>query len=475
MRKIHIITLHLMLLNFTVIAAPTGNSLFSISPSETNLYLSSRGSASVLYSVTNNSRASATPSITLDYESAGKNLTLASNTCDVELAPAGNCTFRVLISGANQPETFTLTPRICGFNGFICSIPPQAVTVKVTRPAAGLPPRAYVEVYNSDANALILKGININNPSDVISAEIQDSNVSSSVNSVAISPDGSKVYATYSDGFVAFFNATSNELSYEGSVNIDSSFSFWSVPKNMQMAITPDGSALFISRYTPPSFDAPPSLFRINLGPTSEQSSVTTFRNIVNTSGLVISPDGKTVYAATSEDYIVALPVDADTNASGQHITGLIDNQIHLGLAIDSAGTTLYVANIALPSFLPEPVISVFSVDGLKGNAESWVWPTLIFNPVGLAISAEGTKLYAAGTDNVKIFSLNDSSPALYSTIPIVGAFGLALSLEGSKLYVTQSGDSSGTTTSIINTADLTTSSIALDGSSSTIGQFIGP
>jgi sugar lactone lactonase YvrE len=471
-----------ILLGSTATAVPLGNTLFTITPSITSLYLSSNGAGNVMYTVTNNSTTGATPAITPGYQSSGNNLTIGSNTCNVSLSPGASCTFRVLISGANQPASFTITPRACGFNGFICSVASSAVTVTVTQPATGLPSRAYEEVINADDSTTTLLGININNTSDVLSANL---NFTSVINSVVISPDGSKVYATENDTggetAVAFFDVSSDNMVLNRVVLIPE-FSLRNSPaSSMQMAITPDGSTLFITRYTGVGlqsakniFVPAASFFRIDL--TSDASVATVIADpdhiLTSPRGLVVSPDSKTVYVGTDTDYIVALPVNAvSVNSSNKIAQGQIPANEHFGLAIDSAGNKLYVGNYADGS------VSVLTVNGMQvDSVETILDGEGYVGASGLAVSPDGATLYVAenGSQGVVAVSVNNSSGLVQPGIN--GAFGLGLSSDGKTLYVSQMEDGLQITT-VINASNFlaTPTTVDIGGVSFTIGQFVGP
>jgi len=483
MRNLTKLIFSLILLGGVSLSAHSGNTLFGITPSETSLTLPSNGSANVMYTVTNNANTNATPSVIVGYQSSGNNLTLSSNTCNVSLSPGASCTFRVLISGVNQPERFTITPKVCGFDGFICSTTDTAVTVTIVTPAPGLVTRAYEEIVDNNELTTTLLGININNTSDVISYNLSFTDV---INSVVISPDGSKVYATQHDGggsSVAFFDVTSDSLILTQVVHIPEVFLHISpAPNNMQMAITPDGSALFITRYSGigllplnKTFIPSASFFRIDL--TSDSSTVTTITDpdsvLTSPRGLVISPDSKTVYVGTDANYIVALPVNADTvHTSNKIAEGSIPEDNHIGMAIDSAGNKLYVANET------EGSVSIITVNGTQAHFEETILNSSEFSGAsGLVVSLDGETLYVAETDNDSVLAVPLNTPDSPLVQPsIAGAFGLSLSPNGSLLYVAQADDFANTTT-IINTENfLASPSILFIGDPSlTIGKFIGP
>jgi len=480
MRNTIKIIFSLILLGSTSLAA-LGNTLFTITPSVTNLNLSSNGSSSVMYTVTNNASISTTLSITPNYKSSGSNLTIASNTCTGVLSSNASCTFRIFISGSNQPASFTITPKVCGFNGFICSVSSSTAVVIVNRSASGLPTRAYEEVTNNNSLTTTLLGININNTSDKLSFNL---NYTSNVNSVVVSPDGSKVYAVQRESggnaSVAIFNVTSDSLILNRVVTL-SGVSLRTAPAyNMQMALTPDGSTLFIIKYRgvglrpSDTFSAPLPLFRIDL--TSDASVATVIADpdhiIRGVMGLIVSPDSKTLYVGTNSDYIVAMPVNAvSVNSSNIIVQGSIPADNHIGLAMDPAGNKLFVGNQASGS------VSILAVNGMQANFEETILNNGAYSgTAGLVVSPDGETLYVAQNYNNSVLSvpLNDPDMTIIQS-GIVGAFGLSLSPNGSKLYVTQSENGINTTT-VINTANFVAppSIISIDGSSLTIGKFIG-
>jgi len=327
-----------------------------------------------------------------------------------------------------------------------------------------------------------LLGININNTSDVISYDLD---FTPNVNSVVISPDGSKVYAAQHNGgsaSIAFFDVTSNSLILNRVVILSGGDFLHGVSSSLQMAIKPDGSSLFISQYNDVgflplknTFRPPVSFFRIDL--TSDTSTATSIADpdgiLRSSRGLVVSPDNKFVYVGTDTNYIVALPVSADSvDASNIIAEDSIPYDNHLGLAIDSAGNKLYVGNQS------EGSVSIITVNGMQAYVEGTILDNTDYNGAsGLAVSPDGTTLYVAETGSNSVLAVplnNPGSPLVQDSI--AGAFGLGLSPNGSTLYVTQLDDGVDTTT-VINAADFmaSPSSISIGGISLTIGQFIGP
>lgn len=466
----------LILFSQTFMVIAQGNTLFSIKPSETTLYLSSNASASVLYEITNNSSEKTLPSITLGYKSSGKNLTIGSNTCNVELLPNTSCTFRALISGANQPETFTINPRVCGFNGFVCSVSSMPVTVNVTR--VNLPTRAYEEV-DTVVGDKVLIGININDTSDIISASLGSIQ---NINSVVSSPDGSKLYAIYDNNHIAFFDVQSSDLRLIQTYNLEFLSAmpgfYTDVLPAFQMAITPDGTSLFVVGPHAPSltsmFVVPLTLYRFDL--TTDPATIHVIgqpHNLLQVeAGLVVSPDGKTLYISSSPNVVVAMPVNANSISSNDIISpGSMPIDDHLGIAIDSAGSKLFVANNEAGS------VSIFKITDGVTTFDRTILEGPYSGASGLAVSPDGETLYVAETNISKVLAVALSTPvSVFSWNTISQPFGLGLSPNGSLLYVTQIDTSLNKTTVIDTTNYLATlTEIDIFGISNTIGKFMGP
>lgn len=58
-------------------------------------------------------------------------ITLNNNTCTT-LAVGATCSFIVSLQGINQSTEFTLMPRICAYNGAVCSVPVLNNRIRVT-------------------------------------------------------------------------------------------------------------------------------------------------------------------------------------------------------------------------------------------------------------------------------------------------------------------------------------------------------
>jgi chitinase len=106
--------------------------ILSIVPSITSTTLKANSVTEVSYTVTNNAGPMTGIIINPAYQTNGQpsGITLTNNTCS-SLGQGGICTFSLLISGANQPSTFEIRPRMCAFNGLVCSVPVETNILNV--------------------------------------------------------------------------------------------------------------------------------------------------------------------------------------------------------------------------------------------------------------------------------------------------------------------------------------------------------
>ena len=124
-------------------ALPQGGSILAVAPSVTSQVVSPTGEASVRYTLSNTGTASI-PSISInpDWQQNGSSLhglSLNNDHCSGQMiAQNTDCTFDLVISGANQPTQFTVTPKVCGFNGAFCAQPTIANQLAVSISSATL-------------------------------------------------------------------------------------------------------------------------------------------------------------------------------------------------------------------------------------------------------------------------------------------------------------------------------------------------
>jgi hypothetical protein len=112
------------------------NPVFNIVPDTLSIALSTAGTRTVNYTVTNDTSQNISKiGIEPSYLTTGNadGIFLDTDHCsDQTLAPNGSCTFRVLLDGDEQITNFILRPRVCGYDGLICSVPLASNEVQVT-------------------------------------------------------------------------------------------------------------------------------------------------------------------------------------------------------------------------------------------------------------------------------------------------------------------------------------------------------
>ena len=469
-----------------LMANPLGKTLFSIAPSTTSITVASNAETSVVYTLTNNSSATipaiATQYITPGYNSSGSGLSVMDNTCSSALPPiTGHCTFRVLIP-AGQASSFVMAPKVCGFNGSLCSFSANPVAVTVNN-VSSLTTRAYEEItpipeigkLGIGENYLI--GINVNNTANIIHAATNPLSGNAGSSGVVISPDGSKVYATDYDATnglsVEVYDVTSTALVPFTNIPVATAgqCNYYAA----EMAGTPDGSKLFVTvhegsceskNHALRSVDTS-TIFSINTA-THVSTTLSSLRDQTDPAGVVVSPDGQTVYVGLFGTNIIAFPSSATASTTGTLIPG-VGNSWHSGLAMDPAGGTLYVGNDALGT------VSVIPINGTTLTGEITTLTVASNNPNlgGVVISADGKTAFISNTVANTVTAVPVAGVGNLVQTSAAGTFGLALTPDGSALYAP--GSYPGGYTSVMNATDLSLTEIALPGKSHTIGQFIGP
>jgi len=466
-------------------ASDTSTTTFDISPAVTAITLSSDGSTSVLYTITNNWQSPASIpgiSVTPGYDTAGQNLSIQSSTdtCDgATLAPRATCTFRVIIPGANQPSSFTLNPRVCGFYGATCSYAQlQPVAVSVYTPL--FPTRAY-EQLDTSGTGYQLVGINVANTSDIIRTSLS-AFISSNTGAVAVSNDGSTVYVagnTVSGPVIQVYTVSASSLTLSKTINLTSttdSFDF-------AMALTPDSTKLFIAAKNTTNSNKS-NIYSVKTSSGSVTTLASNVSLLVGTNSVVASPDGTTVYISTNYPSgsggtgILAFSTTATSVSSSDFMSGIspaLPSDDHPALAMDPGANILYVANKAAATLYQ------ITVSGTTGSVDYYDIPigdaTSTSNPKGMAVSADGSTVYVTRNNDNKVTSLNAANNNFNAknSATITSPFGAALTPDGTQLYITET--TGGTNTAVVNTSAFTTAPtlVSVGQGSETTGNFMGP
>ncbi|WP_427912923.1 hypothetical protein ACPWT1_20235 [Ramlibacter sp. MMS24-I3-19] len=186
------------------------------------------------------------------------------------------------------------------------------------------------------------------------------------------------------------------------------------------VAVTPDGSRVYISNRTASDFEGSVSVID-----TATNAVLATIPVPGSPYGVAVSPDGAQVYVANHHQQKISV-ISTQTNA----IVANIDVAVKpFQVAVTPDGATVYVScqdvcdRITAISTATNTVKAYILV---PGGAQS-----------GLDVSPDGSKLYAS-SNGAAMSVLDAASGTLLSTIPIgTSTFGVAVSPDGSKVYAT--------------------------------------
>ena len=479
-------------LSVTVFATPLGVTAFSATQLTTNATDESIGQTSVQYTVTNNATKNI-PNISIapNWNSSAGGLSLSNDTCSGQtLTPAQSCTFDVAIPGRNQPSSFTLQPKVCGFNGNLCSQAASTFPVSVVQHT--LPVRVYEVIFPSDISTEKLVGINIANTSDIIQATVPTP--TNTDGPLAISPDGSKVYMSHSNGDGTYsllvFTVTTHSLSLTD-VSYALSYSGHNLSAPGQIAITPDGNTLYITDYGYSGTGYP--VYRIDLTNPNYSTAVTGISDdtddmAISPKGIVVSSDGKTVYLANSSstpNNIFSFP-NSSTTTSLSTIAHETDLTAISALLISSDNSTLYAAGQSSATSLPAVIEQYNIADNF--SVENTFSPTPDDNGSisSATLSPDNTSIYTiVNNSDYLLYSVNTATmtaPA-GTTFPYHTVMGvnnhpsIAYSPDGSAVSILNYG-ASGNLTALFNPStpsSVTTVNPAISGTmyTHTWGSFI--
>jgi len=231
---------------------------------------------------------------------------------------------------------------------------------------------------------------------------------------VAVSPDGSRVYAGNMSGTLDIIDTATATLATTSLPNFGAIYGF---------ALSPDGTRGYVLKSQDNKFA---------VIDTATNTVLTEIFGVSSPYGIVASKTGSTVYVANSNFQAGSVTViDTATNTvTGNISVGPMPKQ----LALSPDGTKLYVTN---------------TNSGAGSNSVSVIdtaWETVVDTLTGFAapygIAASATRLYA-GNQNTNTLSVVDVDPmsATYNTLIAtlnVGSqpFGVTLTPNGSQVWV---------------------------------------
>jgi YVTN family beta-propeller protein len=423
-----------------------GGPILTIAPSATQATVRSDSQTTVTYTVTNNANAavnqiSINPTSGTTGQAGGISLT-ANNCAGATLASGGQCTFGVVIQGANQPSTFIVRPSVCFFNSRLCSQSTQENILTITVVAINHALRAYMGMRS---------GAYIN---QILPVEVSNNSVGTPgpgfsfgiliPSGVALSADGETLYVANQG------DQSLKVVDVSGAVpTITASISVGTTPAGI--AITPDGNTAYVA----------------NEG-SNNVSVVNLQTNVVTTTisggftlpvGVAVSPDGNKVYVTNLLGNTVTV-----INTANNTITGSINvGAVPLGVAFNPSGTKAYVANNT------DDTVSVIdtSTDTVTSTITNGGTGFIVFSP-------DGSRAYVTSELDGSLVVINAATNAIQSIVSDIGAapLGISITPDGSKIYVT---NNSGTTLTILDVDNnFSETNVDVSGSQTTFGNFVG-
>jgi YVTN family beta-propeller protein len=220
-------------------------------------------------------------------------------------------------------------------------------------------------------------------------------------NSLAVAPDGSKVYAGTSGAFLASGTLTIVDPAAALVVkNIGlPGFNGTAIPT--AIAVTPDASKAYVSVFVIP-FETPPFLNAYTLIVNTATNSIAGIIPNVGGGGLAVTPDGRFLYVATSSRIAIV-------NTASNKVVGAINNQRNLGtLALSKDARWLYAA---------DPPNQQVVVIRTATNTVAGTIP-IANGPTGLAFTPDGTEVWVTRSD-VSLPIIDTATRAVTGTVSL--------------------------------------------------------
>lgn len=365
--------------------------VLNITPESTSANLNLTGFATITYTTTNQTKHTINQ-LTVDpaYITTGNpsGITLINNLCsNYSLPPNGSCTFQLLISGAvAQPASYIIRPRVCGYNGGVCSVPLVSNEVQVT----SIPRVAFVTNFgnntisectlNSDGTfgtCTQLQDPTFNGPSGVTLNAIGTYVVVANYNSNSIS-----ICPLNSQGVVGACTSA-QDPSFDGTTSVKSSFTIKTVYvvnyNNNTISICPITSPGVIGTCTTASqsFSNPDTIALNTLG---------TFAYITNNSANTVS----------------VCPVNAD-GSFGTCTASNPGGTFHgpAGISINPQLPFAYISNSTNVGGNRNISICPINSDGSLGTCTSYI--STLFNQDNfgkITVNSAGTLVYVVNQNN---------------------------------------------------------------------------
>ena len=465
------------------LVAPTyAKAIFQIVPNiKTNYVRPDETTAVGLYTVTNMTPQTIT-NITVDpgYQESGNSLNGASvqnNNCGgATLASGASCTFQVLVNGTSLQNVTSLMTRVCGYGSAICSKPISSNYLQVHVQELVAPVSAYLGMYTGGlAGANTVQRVNALTE-QLISPTIPGFEFANFTQGIAVSPNGATVYIAngYVNNVIVYDVATNTIIKTIGNAE------YYQVAANaipIGVAVSPDGSSLYTTDYQNGSVyvfnvTTPQSPVFVKSIPTSP---------LPNPHGIAVSPDGKTVYVTDANSSLPQNYGAAIDTTNNYALTTFPTGQFTIGATVSHDGAKLYFSSSpgfvygGSPSGSANDNVEIFNTNSLSSEV---VIPLPNEGPHGVVLSPNDATLYVANyfSDSVDIITNLNSSTPPHTKITVVGNIssnpvGVAITPDGLKLYVSLEGLSE---FGVINLSNGISNVIPVAAYQNTMGHFVG-
>jgi gliding motility-associated-like protein len=261
---------------------------------------------------------------------------------------------------------------------------------------------------------------------------------------VAVSPDGSRVYITnYSplSSSVSVINTATNTVIATIPVGI----------QPMGVCVSPDGTRVYVANQLGNSVSV------IN---TVTNTVIATVPVSLQPQGICISPDGSKVYVANVNSNNVSIINTANNTVIGVVIVGTQP----ITVALNPDGSRLYVPNFGTNN------VSVIN------TSTNTVVATIVAgtNPNGAAVSPDGTKLYITNQSSANVTIINPATNTVTATVGVgLAPQGVSFTSNSATAYVANFLSNN---VSVINTAtNAVTATVTVGLVPHALGNFITP
>src|SRR3972149_4560189 len=246
----------------------------------------------------------------------------------------------------------------------------------------------------------------------------------SNLQSAAITPDGTKLYASDS------FNNTVSVID----LSINEVIAILDVGNGpSSIAITPDGSKAYVANS---GTDAEPgntvSVIDVEKSVIDPANAVIATVIIGTSPGVIaILPDGSRVYVSNLSSNTVSV-IQTSTNGV---IATINVGPVPIGIAITGDNSKIYVANFGTPS-APGKTVSVIDAAINEEIDEVDVEP----NPIAVLIAPDNSRVYVANADTITVIDVPRDIVINKIFVRGGGPTSIAVTLDGSKVYLASSG-----------------------------------